>query len=161
LTGAPRRWRPGRCPPFHVPTPPATSTDCPAASNGGGGGDSPTHRPGADVRCASPVTLPPTIPPAVLSAPLLTMLIVRRRRWGPVTAPGPACDRAPAGDPTPITQVKVRTRVKSTTGFSLSKPVPGFKTGYQYSGSRLTSLLCTAKKLCKIYTNCNDSFKIY
>jgi len=63
----------------------------------------------------------------------------------PGTAPGPAGDRpsslrAPAGDPTPITQVKVRTRAKSTTGFSLSKPVPGFKYGYRFSGCRLTSL---------------------
>jgi len=54
-------------------------------------------------------------------------------RHRPGTAPGPADDRpsplrAPAGDPTLITQVKVRTRVKSITGFSLSKPVPGFKT---------------------------------
>jgi len=46
----------------------------------------------------------------------------------------------PAGDATPITQVKVRTRAKSITGFSLSKPVPGFKTGYRFSGSHLTSL---------------------
>ena len=64
----------------------------------------------------------------------------------PGTAPGPADDRpstlrAPAGDPTPITQVKVRTRAKSITGFSLSKPVPGFKTGYRFTGSRLTSLV--------------------
>jgi len=49
--------------------------------------------------------------------------------------------RALAGDPTPITQVKVRTRAKSITGFSLSKPVPGFKTGYRFSGSCLTSLV--------------------
>ena len=67
-------------------------------------------------------------------------------RHRPGTAPGPADDRpsplrAPAGDPTPITQVKVRTRAKSITGFSLSKPVPGFKTGYRFSGSRLTSLI--------------------
>jgi len=66
-------------------------------------------------------------------------------RHRPGTAPGPADDRtstlcAPAGDPTPITQVKVRTRAKSITGFSLSKPVPGFKIGYQFTGSRLTSL---------------------
>jgi len=165
LTGAPRRWRPGRCPPFHVPTPPATSTDCPAASNGGGGGDSPTHRPGADVRCASPVMLPPYHPPGRFERATADYVDRPQAAMGshhrPGTAPGPACDRAPAGDPTPITQVKVRTRVKSTTGFSLSKPVRGFKTGYQYSCSRLTSLLCTAKKLCKIYTNCNDSFKIY
>jgi len=69
-------------------------------------------------------------------------------RHQPGTAPGPADDRpsplrAPAGDPTPITQVKVHTRAKSITGFSLSKPVPGFKTGYLFSGSRLTSLLQT------------------
>ena len=67
-------------------------------------------------------------------------------RHRPGTAPGPADDRpstlhAPAGDPTPITQVKVRTRAKSITGFSLSKPVPGFKIGYRFTGSRLTSLM--------------------
>ena len=67
-------------------------------------------------------------------------------RHRPGTAPGPADDRpstlrAPAGDATPITQVKVRTRAKSITGFSLSKPVPGFKTGYRFTGSRLTSLV--------------------
>ena len=67
-------------------------------------------------------------------------------RHRPGTAPGPADDRpstlrAPAGDPTPITQVKVCTRAKSITGFSLSKPNPGFKTGYRFSGSRLTSLI--------------------
>ena len=69
-------------------------------------------------------------------------------RHRPGTAPGPADDRpsplrAPAGDPIPITQVKVRTRAKSITGFSLSKPVPRFKTGYRFSGSRLTSLITT------------------
>jgi len=37
----------------------------------------------------------------------------------------------------------VRTRAKSITGFSLSKPVPGFRTGYRFSGSRLTSLVET------------------
>jgi len=34
-TCAPRRRSPGRRPPFHMPIPPATSTDCTAASNGG------------------------------------------------------------------------------------------------------------------------------
>jgi len=34
-TRAPRRRRPGRRPLFHMPIPPATSTDCTAASNGG------------------------------------------------------------------------------------------------------------------------------
>jgi len=67
-------------------------------------------------------------------------------RHRPGTAPGPAGDRpylplrTPGVDPTPITHVKVRTRAKSITDFSLSKPVPGFKTGYRFSGSRLTSL---------------------
>ena len=44
----------------NVPT--ATSTDCPAVSDGGGGGDSPAHRPGVDGRCTSPVALPRTLP---------------------------------------------------------------------------------------------------
>ena len=48
-----------------------------------GGSDSPARHPGADGRCASPVTLP-HIPPAVLGVPLPTMFIVCRRRWGPV-----------------------------------------------------------------------------
>jgi len=56
--------------------------------------------------------------------------------WGPVI--GRERRRVRPIDPTPITQVKVRTRAKSITGFSLSKPVPGFKTGY-----RLTSLIAT------------------
>jgi len=65
------------------------------------------------------------------------MLIVRRRRWGPVIGRErrrvrPMIAATPAGDPTPITQVKVRTPAKLTTGFSLSKPVPGFKTGYRF-----------------------------
>ena len=52
-------------------------------------------------------------------------------RHRPGTAAGPADDRpsplrAPAGDLTPIMQIKVRTCTKSTTGFSLSKPVTGF-----------------------------------
>jgi len=60
-------------------------------------------------------------------------------RHRPGTVPGLAGDRhspfrAPAGDPTLITQVKVRTQAKSTTGFSLSKPVPGFKSDYRFSG---------------------------
>ena len=67
-------------------------------------------------------------------------------RHRPGTAPGPASDRPslfapPTGDPTPITQVKVRTRMKPITGFSLSKPFPGFKTSYRFSDSRLTSLV--------------------
>ena len=47
---------------------------------------------------------------------------------------------------------------RAITGFSLSKPVPGFKTGYRFSGSlfsgsRLTSLVIFVKKLttkCKL-----------
>ena len=76
LTGAPGQQRPSRCPPFHPPILPATSTNCPAASEGGGG-DSPARRPGADGRCASPVILPHTSPPLPL---MPAMLIIRRRR---------------------------------------------------------------------------------
>jgi len=56
-----------------------------------------------------------------------------RHRTG--TAPGLAGDTPFAPPPAiqlQITQVKVRTRAKSITGFSLSKPVPGFKTGYRF-----------------------------
>jgi len=56
-TRAPRRRRPGRRPPLHMLTPPARSTDCTAASNGGGG-DSPARHLGADGHCAFPVALP-------------------------------------------------------------------------------------------------------
>ena len=102
----------------------------------GGSGDS---RPVicGPMAVAFPSRAPP-VPstPAVLGAPLPAMLMSAggdggRHRLG--TAPGPAGDRpylplrAPAVDPTPITQVKVRTRAKSITDFSLSKPVPGFK----------------------------------
>ena len=72
LTGAPRRR-------FTRPSLPRS-----AASDGGGGGDSSACRPGFDDRCAYPVTLLHTPPPANLGVPLPTMLIVRRRRWGPV-----------------------------------------------------------------------------
>jgi len=93
-------------------------------------------------------------------------------RHRPGTAPGPANDRpsplrAPAGDPTPITQVKVRTRAKSTTGFSLCKPVPSLKTGYRFSGSRLTSLITTplnirssaSLKLIRVFVQCTFCFR--
>ena len=132
LTGAPRRRRPDRCEPFHVCIPPRRRPIVQRCPTGGGEAviPRPARRPRADGRCTSPVALPPT----GLSAQLPAMLIVRR--WDGVpssagTAPGPADDRpstlrAPAGDPTPITQVQVRTRAKSITGFSLSKPVSGF-----------------------------------
>ena len=41
-TRASRCQRPGCCPLFHAPNPSATSTDCPVASDGGGG-DSPAR----------------------------------------------------------------------------------------------------------------------
>jgi len=115
-----------------------------------GGGDSPARRPGADGRFVSPVMLPRTSPGRFGRA---TADYVDRPQaalgshYRPGTAPGPAGDRpspllrASAVYPTPITQVKVRTRAKSTTGFSLSKPVPGFKSGYRFSDCRLTSLI--------------------
>jgi len=140
LIGVPQRRRPGRCSPFHAPIPPASS-----GIRRGGGGDSPARRPGAVVlpQSRSPVPSRPFFactadyvdrPQAALGS-----------RHQPGTAPGPDGDRpsplrAPAGDPTPITQVKVRTQAKSTTGFSLSKPVPRFKSGYRFSGCHLTSL---------------------
>ena len=68
--------------------------------------------------------------------------------------------RAPAGDPTPITHVKVCTRAKSTTSFPLSKQVPGFKSGYQFSGCRLTSQITNAKKLDWIYLRYHNIFVI-
>jgi len=80
----------------------------------------------------------PVPAPAILGVPLPTVdrlqAALGSRHWpgtAPGPAPGPASDRpsplrASAGDPTPITQVKVRTPAKSTTGFSLSKPVTGF-----------------------------------
>ena len=112
LASAPRRRRPGRCPPFHAPIPPATSTDCPAASDGGGG-DSLAHRPGADGRRTFPVAPPGRFgctTASYVDCPQAAM----GSRYRPGTAPGPASDRpsplrTPAGDPTPITQVKVRT----------------------------------------------------
>jgi len=78
----------------------------------GGGGDSPARRPGADGRCSSPVALPRTLTPGrfgraaagYVDCPQAAM--VSRHRPG--TAPGPAGDRAPAGDPTPITLVKLQ-----------------------------------------------------
>jgi len=75
-----------------VPIPPATSTDCPAVSDGGGS-DAPTRRLGADGRCACPVALPRTLP---------------RPFWAchPTGRRSPHSLRTPAGDPTPITQVK-------------------------------------------------------
>jgi len=95
----------------------------------------------------STVTLPRTLP-TVLGVPLPTMMIVRRRRWGPVIGRERRRVRPviapPLRAPRPAiqlrSQVKVRTRPKSTTGFSLSKPVPRFKSGYRFSGCRLTSL---------------------
>jgi len=106
------------------------------------------RRPGADGHCASPVTLPRT-PPGPFGCATANDVdrpqVALGSRLRPGTAPGPAGDRPsppsrPAGDPTPITQVKVCTQAKSITGLSLSKPVPGFKSGYWFSGCRLTSL---------------------
>ena len=134
LTGAPRRRRPGRCSPFHAPIPPASSG---IRRWGGGGGDSPALHPGTDGRCASPVTLP------VLGNWCFgraTANYVDRPQASLGSGDRPPL-RTPAGDPTPITHVKLRTRAKSSTGFSLSKSVPGFKSGYLFSGCRLTSLI--------------------
>ena len=111
LTGAPRRWRPGRCLPFHVPIPPATSTNCPVASDGRGCDSLVIPRSGGRMAVALPWCCSPCPPPAILGAAPPAMSMVRRLRWGPVigreqrrvqpvNAPFPL--RAPAGDPTPI-----------------------------------------------------------
>ena len=82
-------------------------------------GEAVIPRPGGRWPLRFPSRVPPIPSPAVFGAPLRAMLIVRRRRWGPVIGrerhqvrlgdrPSPLC--APAGDLTPITQVKVRTR---------------------------------------------------
>jgi len=113
LTGAPRRQRPGHCPLFHAPIPPVTPRRRPATSKGVGG-DSLAHRPMA---VALPESRSPVPPPAIFGAPLPAMLLVSRRWWGPVIGREWRRIRpviAPrAGDPTPIRQVKVRTRAKS------------------------------------------------
>ena len=122
LTGAPRRR-------FTRPSLPR-----PAASDGGRG-EAVIPRPVVRGPMTAVLTRSrsPILPPANLGVPLPTMLIVRRRRWGPVIgrerrrvrpviAPSPLC--APAGDPTPITPVKVRTRAKSTTGFHFPNQFP-------------------------------------
>ena len=78
LTGAPWRWRPGHCPPFHAPILPATSTDCPAASDWGRG-KAVIPWP---VRGLMAVALPRSRSPHILPRPL----IVRRWRWVPSSA---------------------------------------------------------------------------
>ena len=91
LTGAPRRRRPSRCPPFHAHIPPATSTDCQATSDGGRARRwFPGLRPGADGRCASRLHSPEPSP-AVLGAPLPAMLIVRSGDGVPSSAGNGAC----------------------------------------------------------------------
>jgi len=79
----------------------------------GGGSDSPASRPGADGRCTPPVPSPGRFGRATagyVDRPQVAM----GSRYLPGTAPGPAGDRpSPPGDPTLITQVKIRTRAKS------------------------------------------------
>ena len=123
--------------------PPATSADCPAVSDGEG--EAVIPRP--VVRGPMAVSLPRsrslrTLPPdgferataGYVDRPQTECGPVIGREWRRVR---PMIVRRS----TPITQVTVRTRAKSITGFSLSKPVPGFKTGYRFTGSRLTSLV--------------------
>ena len=61
LTGAPRRRRRGRCPPFHAPTPCDVDRLSSGVRREGGGGDSPARRPRAVAlpRSRSPRTLLP------------------------------------------------------------------------------------------------------
>jgi len=109
----------------------------------GGGSDSPARRPGADGRCSSPVALPCTLTPGrfgratagYVDCPQAAM--VSRHRPG--TTPGPAGDRpplrAPAGDPTPITLVKLQ---QSTGEIDSLNRDPGIATlvpGMQFPGN--------------------------
>ena len=74
----------------------------PAASDGGGGGDSPARRPGADGRCASPVVLPHTSPPPTANASYVDHpQAAMRSHHRPGTAPGPAGDRPSPFAPLP------------------------------------------------------------
>jgi len=107
LTGAPRHRRPGRCPPFHVPIPPTTSTDCPAASDGGRWwfpGPSSVVLP----RSRSPVPSPGRFGRATASyvdRPQVAM----GSRHRPEMAPGPAGDRpSPPFAPPPAIQLRSR-----------------------------------------------------
>ena len=104
LTGVPQRRRPSRCPPFHAPIPPATSTIVqprPTGVRWFPGRAPPVPSLGrfgrATARCVDH-------PQASMGS-----------RYRPGTAPGPAGypPSCPACDPTPITQVKVCTRAKS------------------------------------------------
>jgi len=82
----------------------------------GGGGDSPARCSGGRWPLRFPGRDPPVPPPAVLGVPLPAMLIVRRRQWGHIIDRERLRVRSvtpPAGDPTPITQVKLRTLAKS------------------------------------------------
>ena len=100
-TRAPRRWRPSRCLPFHVPIPPATSTNCPVASDGRGGDSLVIPRPvvqGPDGHCASLVLLPMPSPghfgcgtARYVDGPQAAM----GSRHRPGTAPGPAGEHPP------------------------------------------------------------------
>jgi len=117
-TRAPETWL---LPAVSRAYPPATSTDCPVASDGGG--STVISRPavwGLISHCASPVTIPP-YPPAVLRRfGRATAGYVDRSQaamgsrhllGSPGTASCPAGNRppslrAPVGDPTPITPVK-------------------------------------------------------
>jgi len=149
LTGAPRRRRPGRCSPFHAPVPPASS----GVRRGGGGGDSPARRPGADGRCASPVTLPRT-PPAVLGVLLPTMLNVCRRRWGPIIGR----ERRRVRPVTPPSRPRRRSNSdhvgKSSYSGEIDYRFLTFQTGYQFSGSRLTSLVKRCVGVCPSNPRC-------
>ena len=73
----------------------------------------------------------------------------RRRVWLVIDRPYLPL-RDPAGDPTPITQVKVRTRAKSITVSHFPNRFPVLK---PVTGSRLTSLLSSYCMSGTILTN--------
>jgi len=160
-TGAPWHRRPGHCPPFHAPLPPATSTDCPCPMGGMA-----IPRP-IDGHCASSVALPhiaPSPPSVLWHFRCATAHYVDR---SPGTASGtgrrsPPPLRAHTGDPTLIIPVK-GTQAKSSlesqrascecivnrqqidhensiSGYTFSKPVTGWKPVNRLTGVRLNKL---------------------
>ena len=128
LTGAPRRRRRGCCPPFHARIPPATSTDCPAVSDGRG-----VVIPRPVVRGPIAVALPRSRSPRPFWARnCRPMLIVQeRRRVRPMIAPPPS---------RPLRRSNSDHPGKSTYSGEIDYRFLTFQTGYRFSGSRLTSL---------------------
>jgi len=84
LTGAPRRRRRSRCPPFHAPTPHDVDRLSSGIRREGGGGDSPARRARADGRCTSLVALPSYAHPDRFERATAGYVDRPQTGWGPV-----------------------------------------------------------------------------